>query len=547
MDLVRERRTTAPLAVGLLAALGVGIIGVALAASGAGNGNFAVGTHTPAAPRYVEEAAAAGIAHAYEGEFEFFVGGGVTVFDCNSDGRPDAYIAGGSRAASLFRNESPAEGALNFSRLAAEETDLTEVTGAYALDIDRDGHADLAVLRRGENVLLRGLGNCRFERANEAWGFDGGEAWTAAFSARWDEGSDWPTLAFGNYLDPADSQRSRCSPNVLMRPGQAGYGDTEDLAPAWCTLSLLFSDWDRSGRRDLRVSNDRHYYSDQSDGQEQLWRIDQSVEPRLYTRDDGWQPLRLWGMGIAGHDVSGDGYPDYFLTSQGDNKLQTLADGPTAPTYRDMALSLGATSHRPFAGGETLPSTAWHAEFQDVNNDGLMDLFVAKGNVEAQAGHASLDPNNLLLGQRDGTFVEGAQEAGIVHFARTRGAALADFNGDGLLDLLEVNRRENVKLWRNVGRGTAESPLLMGNWLAIRPRQPAPNVDAIGAWVQVRVGDHVIERELVVGGGHAGGQLGPLHFGLGRATSAEVRVSWPDGEHGPWLTLEANQLVEVKR
>ncbi len=66
------------------------------------------------------------------------------------------------------------------------ETDLDDVTGAYPLDIDGDGLTDLAVLRAGENVLLRGLGDCRFERGNERWAFDGGDARTMAFAATWE-------------------------------------------------------------------------------------------------------------------------------------------------------------------------------------------------------------------------------------------------------------------------------------------------------------------------------------------------------------------------
>ncbi len=81
--------------------------------------------------------------------------------------------------------------------------------GAYPIDIDGDGLTDLAVLRDGENVLLRGLGDCRFERANEAWGFDGGDAWTAAFSATWEGSAALPTLAFGNYLDLANDPDRR--------------------------------------------------------------------------------------------------------------------------------------------------------------------------------------------------------------------------------------------------------------------------------------------------------------------------------------------------
>ena len=236
-----------------------------------------------------------------------------------------------------------------------------------------------------------------------------------------------------------------------------------------------------------------------------------------------------------------------FLTSQSDNKLQTLADGSTGPAYEDIALDRGATAHRPFTGGDVLPSTAWHAEFADVNNDGFPDLFVAKGNVEAEEGYATRDPSNLLIGQADGTFAEGAEDAGIVSYERARGAALVDLNLDGLLDLVVVNRAEPVALWRNTGRGDAARPEPMGSWIAVRLRQPAPNVDAIGAWVEARVGDRTTVHEVTVGGGHAGGQFGWIHLGLGDADQAEVRVTWPDGETGPWMTVEADEFATIER
>jgi hypothetical protein len=194
-----------------------------------------------------------------------------------------------------------------------------------------------------------------------------------------------------------------------------------------------------------------------------------------------------------------------------------------------------------------LPSTAWHPEFADVNNDGLMDLFVTKGNVEAQPDHATRDPSNLLIGQPDGTFVEGAADAGIVGYERARGAALVDLNLDGLLDLVVVNRVADARLWRNVGAGDAEHPEPTGRWIAVRIDQPAPNVDAIGAWVEVRTADRTVTREVTVGGGHAGGQLGWLHFGIGDADTAEVRVQWPDGETGPWIPVSADETVIIER
>ena len=251
-----------------------------------------------------------------------------------------------------------------------------------------------------------------------------------------------PTLAIGNYVDESSEDTDRlCFDNELVVPDASGdrYGQATPLSPGWCALSMLFSDWDRSGRIDLRVSNDRHYYRDTGDGAEQLWRMAHGAQPRLYSDVDGWRRLRVWGMGIASHDVTGDGYPDYFLTSQADNKLQVLAEGPGRPTYEDIALRRGALAYRPYEGDTKLPSTAWHAQFDDVNNDSIIDLFIAKGNIEAMPDYAMRDPSNLLIGQPDGTLVEGASEAGIVDFARARGAALVDLNLDGMLDLVVVN------------------------------------------------------------------------------------------------------------
>ena len=100
------------------------------------------------------------------------------------------------------------------------------------------------------------------------------------------------------------------------------------------------------------MANDRHYYLD---GEEQLWRVAEGQPPRLYTHEEGWQRLVIWGMGIASHDVTGDGLPEVYLTSQGDNKLQTLANATGRPTYRDIAIDRGVTATRPYTGGDPCP------------------------------------------------------------------------------------------------------------------------------------------------------------------------------------------------
>ena len=506
------------------------------------------------APFFVDVAAAAGVEHAYTGDWEHYVGGGVAAFDCDLDDDPDLFFAGGATPSALYRNDSE-PGALRFSAVADSVLIEIGVTGAYPLDIDGDGVMDLAVLRLGANRLYRGLGDCRFADAGEDWGVPGGDAWTTAFSATWEGNNRLPTLAFGNYVDRdmwaamhspfGDSATGAaptpaCPDNVLVRPAgaeAATYGPPVSLSPGHCPLSMLFSDWSRVGRPDLRVSNDRFYHEDT--GEEQLWHL--GAEPRLYGRADGWPRLRIWGMGIASHDLTGDGLPDYFLSNMGTNRLRTLAPGSTGgPEFREIAFEHGVEATRPHAGDDERPSTAWHSQFADVNNDGWIDLFVAKGNVEEMEEAAADDPNNLLLGGPDGWFREASVEAGAASMRRSRGGAVIDLDLDGLLDIVVVNRMANVEILHN------RSPA-GGHWLQVMLRQESANRNAIGAWIEVSAAGRIQRHEAVIGGGHVSGQAGWIHFGLGAAEDAEIRVQWPDGTWSPWQRTGANRFLLIER
>lgn len=475
-------------------------------------------------------------AHSYSGGWEHFVGGGLAAFDCDGDTLPELFAAGGSAPSMLLRNHSTPD-TVHFVDETPPALKLTAVNGAYPIDIDSDGQLDLVILRVGENLLLRGGPDCTFAPF-VGLNFTSPNRWTTAFSATWEAGQTLPTLAFGNYVDRANPEGPfrACDVNDLYRPDGDHYAAAEQLTPGYCPLSMLFSDWGRNGRADLRVSNDRHYYVDQ--GQEQLWAMEPT--PRLFDTKDGWQDHRLWGMGIASRDLDHDGLPEVFMSSMGDQRLQRLSNGATTPQFEDVPYELGTAAQRPYLGGDGRPSTGWHIAFGDVQNDGRDDIFITKGNVEQMPGSAMDDPNNLLIQIPDGSFAEAGGDAGIASMHRGRGAVLADLNNDGLLDIAVNNRRAPLEIYQNITPDT-------GHWLTVTLTQPAPNVNAVGAWIELDDGSQTYTREITVGGGHSGGTSGPEHFGLGTINDVKLRIIWPDGTTSDWTSATANQHLTISR
>lgn len=484
-----------------------------------------IAAHPALADPLFEDLSANLPSHTYAGGWEHFVGGGLAVFDCNGDALPDIFAAGGENPATLIRND----GAFHFTTV--ELPSLLGVTGAYPIDLDGDGILDLFVLRVGENRVLKGAAGCVFTDATAAMGIPADNNWSTAFTAWWEKGDDRPTLAIGNYVDREDPNGpfEACDENSILRPVDHSYEETL-LQPGYCSLSILAAR-DSRGRPTLRLSNDRHYYI--TDGHEQMWDI---AERRFLGAADGWNNVAVWGMGIASRDLNADGFDEVMLTSMGDQLLQFAKPGGG---YLAADYAIGTYAQRPHIGDDGRPSTGWHAEFGDVDNDGRADLFIAKGNVDQMPGMATRDPNNLLMQRPDGTFFETADVARIATTERSRGAALADFDLDGRLDLIVSNRRAPLELYRNV---TAKT----GNWITVAVQQTGGNRDAIGATITVTSASTMQVLQQVIGGGHAGGQLLPRHFGLGNAKDVHVSVTWPDGTISDVSAAAGDRLVMTK-
>ena len=155
-------------------------------------------------------------------------------------------------------------------------------------------------------------------------------------------------------------------------------------------------------------------------------------------------------------------------------------------------------------------------------------------------GMALDDPNNLLIQNNDATFSETGLSAGIASLDRARGAALADFDGDGLLDLAVVNRVAPLEVYRNTSQGT-------GTWVSIDARQKGTNTRAIGGWIELIDSRGTQYREITLGGGHAGDISAPQHFGLDDAKTVSFRVLWPNGTQSDWHEVDTDQRLRITR
>ena len=293
-------------------------------------------------PRFVEEASAAGIDHTFGGEDRWFVGGGVAVFDCDDDHSPDLYLAGGAGRRSSLAMRARSAGASASRR--SRSGDGPARRDRRVPDIDGDAVSDLAVLRRGETILLRGLGDCRFERANETvvvrWRRTRGRPRSARPGRVPRPCRRLPsagTSTRGDHGQHPGLRRQRADPTGRRRNVWPGDSVTTGLLHAVGPLQRLGSLGapGPAGQQRPALLPGRPRAT--------LAHRARPTAARV-RRADGWQNMEIWGMGIASQDLTGDAYPEVYLTSQGDNKLQTLADGSAQPRYRDIALERGATA-----------------------------------------------------------------------------------------------------------------------------------------------------------------------------------------------------------
>lgn len=475
-----------------------------------------------------------------------YTAGGGAIADFNGDGRLDVYLPSAG-ASQLLLSEGAVWSDASAGLPATEETDLG--VGGIVADVDDDGDLDIYTLvLHGQNKLLLNDGVGRFTDGTDAAGLLSGpwDTTHATFAdvdgdgvldlvvANHYEGPHLGDALLSGSFEPAHENR------LFLGDGQGGFSDaTASLPEAFRVgygFAIVVEDFDGDGVDELLSVNDfgplyvPNTVLRRESGQ---WQVDQS----LLGLD-----VALYGMGAGIGDLNEDGVPDLLITSWGELALlESTGDGAWFRSAAARGLVMSEAQ-----------STAWAAEFADIDNDLDLDALVAMGPLvmpeevaqqqEEARGLVTLQdqPDALFLQGADGSFRDEAAAWGVGHPGISRGLLPVDIDGDGWLDIVRRGLDGPAVVWcARCGSASA---------LVVSLSQGAPNRNAIGAVVEVDIGGRTLRRRVRAGGhGHAFGGPPVVHFGLSDNTSVDVRVTWPDGTVDRMQDVPAGHVRVTRR
>jgi hypothetical protein len=496
--------------------------------------------HNPTARKYLVETMA----------------GGVSAFDYNNDGRMDIFFTNGADLPSLSKNGPQYSNRLYRNDGGGHLTDVTTEAGlsgsgysigAAAADFDNDGFVDLFVAGVNECHLYRNVGGTHFEDISKQAGIHGG-AWAVAGGWFDYDRDGLLDLFVVNYVqwsaernpqchDPSGRYPVYCHPREFQGSANTLYhnlggGRFEDVSTASGIaksvgkgMSLAIADYDSDGYPDVYVTNDtmpNFLFHNLRNGRFE----EAAFAAGAALPDDG---RAVSSMGVDFRDYDNDGLPDIVYTA--------LA-GETFPLFRNIGKGqFQDFTYKSQLGRSTNRLSGWSIALADFNNDGWKDLFTANShvtdNIELFSGDRYKLANTIFVNQGDGTFADGSA---FVTPRAYRGAAVADFDGDGKLDIVVTVLGGKPELWRNASPGAE-------HWLEVRLIGSRSNRDAIGA--TVRAGNQW--NQLTSSAGYASSSLAPVHFGLGsQAVVPELTIQWPSGVVQKIRDVKSDQRLIVR-
>ena len=429
---------------------------------------------------------------------------GMSVGDYDNDGYPDLYVTGFPRSF-LFRNNRDGTFA-DVTREAGTANEGSWGTSSGWFDYDKDGQLDLLVV----NYVSYSYENnvyCGEHRPG-----------------------------YRSYCSPTAYGGS--SPRLYRNLGDGRFRDVTVEAGLQSadgkSLGVVLFDYDDDGWVDVLIANDseRNFlYRNLGDGTFE----DETLLSGIGYSEDGKAEA---GMGVDAADYNSDGWLDAYITHL-DFELDRLYRNNGDGTFLDATREDGA-------GQATLPYSGFGTRFFDYDNDGWKDLFVTNGhildNIPLFHTQVTYAEPRVMYRNLGGKFedVSGQMGAAFQKKSVGRGAAVADFDNDGDLDILQTNNGEPAELLRNDGGNR-------NHWIAFRLIGTRSSRDPIGARIRLSVRGVVQYDQLKGGMSYLASQDPRLYFGLGEADRADwVEIIWPSGLVQKLEEIAADQLLTVE-
>ena len=492
------------------------------------------------------------------------MGPGCAFIDYDNDGYPDILLINGQDWPGHPKS-GPTTLKLYHNNHDGTFTDVTRKSGlgislfglgAAVGDYDNDGFDDIFVTALGQSHLFHNNGNGTFADVTKAAGLWGPSEFST--SAAWvDYDRDGKLdLVVSNYVqwsEPGDlyctldgARKSYCTPEsykgtsvrLWRNLGGGKFEDATQKAGLYDatskSLGIAILDYNNDGWSDILIANDTQpnkLYLNRKNGSFE----ERAISAGVAFSEDG---IARAGMGVDAVDYDRTGFASLIITNFS-NQMLSLYHNEGNGLFVDEA-------PRSEVGRASLVTLGFGCFFFDYDNDGWPDIFIADGHIENEIERVQkrvtyAEPPHLFRNLGNGKFDEVTSKVGAGFAAPkvARGAAYADINNDGALDILLMTNGGPAHLYRNEG-GTNQS-------LRVKLAGTKSNRDGIGAVVRVSSGGDKQWLVMKSGSSYLSQSELVLTFGLGSKTRADsVEVQWPSGQVDKLSNIASGQTVTIQ-